>query len=203
MIITELINSDLSKMSSIIRYSWIKTHNPQNLAEHSYYVVLIADLISEDILKNNNNIELDRYKVLKYAMYHDIEEVYTWDIITPVKYKSKTLLKELENIGHILLKEWLNISFENNLHIVENIRSYFNEYEENKYKNLENQIVKFSDQLEAFFYCISELKMWNNNFYLISIEILKWIKRKWKSNKYFEKYIDELDDYFYEFNEKK
>jgi 5'-deoxynucleotidase YfbR-like HD superfamily hydrolase len=76
-----------------------------------------------------------------------------------VKYKSKTLLKELEKIGTLLLKEGLELSFKTNKHISNNIISFFNDYEHNKYTNIENQIVKFSDQLEAFLYSISELQM--------------------------------------------
>jgi len=198
MIIKQLINTEISKMSSVIRYSWTKVHSSENLAEHSYYVIMLSDAIAEDIIFKNPDITLDRYSILKYAMYHDVEEIFTWDIITPVKYKSKSLRDELEKIGTLLLNEWLSENFKNNIHIKNNIIKYFNEYEDFKYKKLENQIVKFADQLEAFSYSISELRMWNTNFYDIAVSIISWIKKNWSSNKYFTDYIIELDNFFYE-----
>lgn len=203
MIISELINSELWKMSNVIRYSWTKIHNQENLAEHSYYVIMLADIISEDLSKKYKNLNIDKYKVLKYALYHDVEEIFTWDIITPVKYKSKVLLKELEKIGTKLLNEGLEENFKNNIHIKDNILKYFNEYEHDKYDKIENQIVKFADQLECFTYCISELKLWNSNFYQIAVDVILWIKSNWNNNEYFSNYIKELDLFFYDFNEKK
>jgi len=200
MLIQELINSEIWKMSNVIRYSWTKIHNQENLAEHSYYVILISDIIRKDLLNKYKWLKIDWYKVLKYALYHDIEEAFTWDIITPVKHKSKTLLKELEKIGKKLLNEWLSESFKQNLHIKENILEFFNEYEIDKYTKIENQIVKFSDQLEAFIYSISELKMWNSNFDKIAKDIVIWIKNKWSKNHYFKDYVEELENFFYDFN---
>jgi 5'-deoxynucleotidase YfbR-like HD superfamily hydrolase len=63
-------------MSDVIRYSGTKVLNKENLAEHSYYVSVLADSLAEDI-EHKFDIVIDRYKVLKYALYHDIEEIFT------------------------------------------------------------------------------------------------------------------------------
>jgi len=195
--IKQLINTEIFKMSSVIRYSWTKTNNPENLAEHSYYVIVFSDSIAED-LEKKYKLDIDRYAVMKYATYHDVEEIFTWDIITPVKYKDESLRKKLENIGELLLTEWLEENFKENPHIKENILKAFHWYEDNKYDKIENQIVKFADQLEAFSYCISELRLWNTNFYDIAITVLLNIKERWDTHKYFSSYIKEIDLFFYD-----
>jgi 5'-deoxynucleotidase YfbR-like HD superfamily hydrolase len=84
-------------MSDVIRYSGTKVLNKENLAEHSYYVSVLADSIAEDI-EYKHEINIDRYKVLKYALYHDIEEIFTGDIVTPLKYKSQDLRVKFEEV---------------------------------------------------------------------------------------------------------
>lgn len=200
--IKQLINTEIMKMSSVIRYSGTKVHCQENLAEHSYYVILLSDAIAEDLLSKNKDLAIDRYKVLKYAMYHDVEEIFTGDVITPVKYRSQILRDELEKIWVLLLTEWLKENFKWNEHIKDNILNYFEEYEKSKYDKIENQIVKFADQLEAFSYSISELRLWNSHFYNIAVSILSWIKKNWFNNPLFTDYVDELDEFFFQENKK-
>ena len=71
--------------------------NKENLAEHSYYVSVLADSLAEDF-EFRFGLKLDRYKVLKYALYHDIEEIFTGDIVSPVKYKSDELRVKFEEV---------------------------------------------------------------------------------------------------------
>lgn len=190
-LIKQIFNSHIWKMSSVIRYTWTKTLHQENIAEHSYYVSILSDTITEDILKHHN-IELDRYKILKYAIYHDFEEVFTGDIITPVKNKSNKFKEELEKIANELVNEWLQSDFNWNDHIINNITTNFHEYEEKKYDNIENQIVKFSDQLEALMFSISEYKLWNSNFKSIIKDIVMSIDKNWSENKYFKQYVNTI-----------
>jgi 5'-deoxynucleotidase YfbR-like HD superfamily hydrolase len=72
----QFITGFFDKMSDVIRYAGNKVLNKENLAEHSYYVAVLADNIAEDII-HKFRIDIDRYKVIKYALYHDIEEIFT------------------------------------------------------------------------------------------------------------------------------
>ena len=122
-------------------------------------MTLLADIITTDLLEKHKDLEIDRYKILKYGIYHDFEEVYTGDIITPVKYKSKGLKKELEMVGELLLKEGLKESFLEQEHVQKDIINSLEAYEKNKMDILENQIVKFSDMLQYILFAIEEARM--------------------------------------------
>ena len=93
----QFLEGFFDRMSDVIRYSGTKVLNKENLAEHSYYVSVLADGIAEDI-EQKFDISIDRYKVLKYALYHDIEEIFTGDLVTPVKYKSQDLRIKFEEV---------------------------------------------------------------------------------------------------------
>jgi putative hydrolases of HD superfamily len=156
----QFLKGFFDRMSDVVRYSGTKILNKENLAEHTYYVSVLADSIAED-LEFRFDVNIDRYKVLKYALYHDIEEIFTGDIVTPVKYKSKALKMKFEEVGNLILKEELKNHFQGNLHIAEMILDTHKEYEEKKETSLENMIVKFADILQALSYTISELNLGN------------------------------------------
>ena len=146
------------RMSDVIRYSGTKVLNKENLAEHSYYVSVLADSLAEDF-EFRFGLHIDRYRVLKYALYHDIEEIFTGDIVSPVKYKSHELRMKFEEVGNMILTEQLDAHFSGNTHIATMILNAHREYEEHKQDTLENMIVKFADILQASSYTRSELKM--------------------------------------------
>ena len=182
------------RMSDVIRYSGTKVLNKENLAEHSYYVSVLADGIAEDI-EQKFDVSLDRYKILKYALYHDIEEIFTWDIVTPVKYKSKDLREKFEEVWNLILTEELESHFSENTHIAEMIIKAHNEYDEKKDEVLENQIVKFADILQALSYTMSELHLGNTYLNGISQNLLVTLEKKYKDNQYFSGYVVEVLDF--------
>jgi len=182
------------RMSDVIRYSGTKVLNKENLAEHSYYVSVLADGIAEDI-EQKFDVSLDRYKILKYALYHDIEEIFTWDIVTPVKYKSKDLREKFEEVWNLILTEELESHFSENTHIAEMIIKAHNEYDEKKDEVLENQIVKFADILQALSYTMSELHLGNTYLKGISQNLLVTLEKKYKDNQYFSGYVVEVLDF--------
>lgn len=192
MVIDQIIQSDIFLMNTIKRYSWTEVLKEENLAEHSYYVSVIADLIAEDILERFPNKELDRWKILRFALYHDYEEIYTWDIVTPVKYKSDEVRNWIEKLGKMLLKEWANADFKWNSHISRRIKKSAFEYESKKDLDLENRIVKFADILQSLTYSIKEINLWNIYMEKILKNIIEILIQRYGSTIYFRTYIEQL-----------
>ena len=190
----QFLEGFFDRMSDVIRYSGTKVLNKENLAEHSYYVSVLADGIAEDI-EQKFDISIDRYKVLKYALYHDIEEIFTGDLVTPVKYKSKDPRIKFEEVWNQILKEELQSHFSENAHIAEMIIKAHNEYDEKKDEVLENQIVKFADILQALSYTMSELHLGNTYLKDISHNLLVSLEKRYKDNKYFSWYVVEILDF--------
>jgi len=195
----QFLKGFFDRMSDVIRYSWTKVLNKENLAEHSYYVSIIADGIAED-LENKYSIEIDRYKVLKYALYHDIEEIFTGDIVSPVKYKSKELRLEFERVWNLILKEQLSSHFEWNTHISEMILDTHKSYESGKNEILENKIVKLADILQAIGYTISEKNLWNVYLQHITQNLLEILEKKYSQDEYFSDYVTQVEAYLKQHN---
>lgn len=193
-LIYQLLTWDLLTMSNIQRYSWAPVLLKENLAEHSYYVSVLADLICEDIIKRYPQKEINRLNVLRFALYHDYEEIYTWDIVTPVKYKSEEFRKGLEHLGKLLLDEWVKSNFIENEHVWLRIQEANRDYESKKDKDLENRIVKFADMLQSLSYVIREVNLWNSYMEPKVKRIIKTMITKYGPTTYFRPYIKNLFD---------
>lgn len=190
----QFLEGFFDRMSDVIRYSGTKVLNKENLAEHSYYVSVLSDSIAEDI-EHRYTITIDRYKVLKYALYHDIEEIFTGDIISPVKYKSNDLRMKLEKVWNLILTEQVEEHFEWNPHIARMILQTHKDYEEKKYTDIENMIVKFADTLQAISYTISELHLGNTYLKWITHNAIEILKNTFWENKYFSLYVGEIEKF--------
>jgi len=93
-------------------------------------------------------------------------------------------------------------NFEWNEHISTNILESYKWYWDNKYDNIENMIVKFADQLEAFSYAVREINYWNTTFEPILDSIITDIVKKWAKNEYFTEYIEALQRAYNEIKNK-
>jgi len=75
----------------------------EDLKQHSFDVATIGHALA--VINNNctNSAKVDPAKVVMYAMYHDMPEVFTGDIPTPIKYfgggEIKSLLDTIEKKG--------------------------------------------------------------------------------------------------------
>lgn len=82
--------ADVYRASDINRWQVVKTIKNQSVAEHSFNVAMIADVLNARI----TNKSILSPKVIVYALYHDIPEIYTGDIVTPIKEHIKNKCKE-------------------------------------------------------------------------------------------------------------
>jgi len=157
-------------LDRVIRFSANKRIKDQSVSEHSFhsaiYAMILADL-EEKIFGNKVNKE----KILKTALLHDLEECLTGDIIYSFKYTDKKFFRKLKKIGQRLLGDLLD-----NLP-KELSKEYLNFWGNSKDKNtIEGRIVEAADRLEGLFYALDEFFLGNKEFRKIIKTYLKILK---------------------------
>jgi len=70
---------------------------PENVSEHSYHVALLTHALGT-IGREVFGQEVDVGAAVTLALFHDVEEVITGDIPTPVKHHSAGLLQSLREV---------------------------------------------------------------------------------------------------------
>lgn len=189
-----IISTTLHTLVYHTRYSGAHVIHKENVAEHSYYVTLLADLIAHDLeQKMNDGTKLNRLKILQMALYHDTEEAYTGDLITPVKNKSPELKREWDKLSSLMMKEGLLHDFPGQQHIVKYIVSIHHMYETNKTTLLENQIVKFADGLQSIVYLLREIGFGNRHVTSILQNVVSSMKCLFEHNEYLKGYMNEME----------
>ncbi len=144
----------LFRMKYINRWGLMRNIINENLMEHSMEVALIAHSLA---LIGNTKLgkRHDSAKIAAAALYHDMNEILTGDLPTPVKYSNeamKTAYKEIENRSRerilSLLDDDMRAEYEKTLNVTET----------------EKQLIKAADRLCAYIKCLDELKNGNRDF---------------------------------------
>ncbi len=99
----------MSRIKYIHRWGLMKNTRNENLSEHSLEVAMVAHALG--VINNkrfDGSINPERLAVL--AMFHDVSEIITGDLPTPVKYDNRTITnayKELEEQARLSLLKML------------------------------------------------------------------------------------------------
>ena len=75
----------LNRMKNIKRWSLMRSIREENIMEHSQQVAVIAHALGL-IANKKFNKNLDITKIVLLAQYHEVGEVITGDLPTPIKY---------------------------------------------------------------------------------------------------------------------
>ena len=146
-----------SRMKYINRWALMKNTRSENLSEHSLEVAAIAHAIA--VMKNlrfGGELNAERAAVL--GLYHDMPEIITGDMPTPVKYHSKTLRNAFREVETEACSRLLSMLPED---MKESFSPYFFKTQEDEYLW---KIVKAADKISALFKCIEEEKSGNHEF---------------------------------------
>ena len=154
------------RLRYINRWGLMKNTENENVAQHSFDTAVIAHalaLIARDICSK----DIDPEKIACAALYHDVSEVITGDMPSPIKYVSPEIVnmyKELENNAKETLLSDIPSALEKSYR-----KFLFLTDEEERY-------VKAADKLSAYFKCVSELKGSNSEFKNAKENILASVK---------------------------
>ena len=145
----------MARMKLIRRWSLMRSVQPENDAEHSLQVAMIAHALAL-IGRERYGREVSPERAALLAVYHDATEVLTGDLPTPVKYHSEELrgaYRTLEDQAAerlvAMLPEELRPSF----------APLFTEQD-----TLARRIVKAADRISAYVKCLEEERAGNREF---------------------------------------
>lgn len=147
----------LSRLKLINRWPLMRNVRTENVSEHSLQVAFVAHALA--VIKNrkfNGNLNTERVALL--AMYHDVSEVLTGDMPTPIKYYNPQIAYEYKKIEHIAQQKLLEMI---PAELQNDFRSILDEQQHSEDETL---IVKQADALCAYLKCLEELSAGNNEF---------------------------------------
>ena len=154
----------LDRIRWVKRWGLMRNQIEENVMEHSWQVATIAHTLA--VIHNHlyaANINTD--KVATLALYHDVSEVITGDMPTPIKYHSPTITKAYKAIEREAETELLNL-------LPSELQPAFAEYIDSKRHDPElYQFVKWADSIAAWLKCQAEHHAGNNEFLTAENEI--------------------------------
>jgi putative hydrolase of HD superfamily len=96
----------LHKFALVERVAHIKGRTTrENDVEHSYIITMLAWFVIDTF-----KLSLDTNKVLRYALVHDLVEVYAGTPISLMKKQRKQNTKEKKKLDYVLLQNFLTLS---------------------------------------------------------------------------------------------
>jgi len=147
----------LSRMKFIRRWGLMRSTYPENIQEHSLQVAMVAHALA--LIRNRlfgGTVNPERAAAL--ALYHDVSEVLTGDLPTPVKYfnpKIKTAYQDLEKTAvhklFSMLPDELKADYQPFFNVDQADASY-------------HELVKAADKLCAYMKCLEEISTGNQEF---------------------------------------
>ena len=145
----------LSRLKLIQRWSLMRNTTPENDAEHSLQVAMIAHAIAV-IARDRYGKDVDPEHVLSLAVYHDATEVMTGDLPTPVKYHNDELRGAYHQLEALSADRLLAL-------LPEDLRPAFTPYMKQA-SGYEHTLVKAADRISACIKCIEEQRAGNREF---------------------------------------
>ena len=146
----------LKRMRFINRWSLMRNTETENIQEHSLEVAMVAHNLAA--LKNEyfgGNLDINMVAVI--AMYHEVSEIFTGDMPTPIKYfdpKLRSLYGEVETLAQEKMLSTLP----------ERLQAVYKPYTVDAETLPEWPIVKAADTLSAYMKCVNELHAGNDEF---------------------------------------
>lgn len=161
----------LSRLKLINRWPLMRNIRTENVAEHSLQVAFVAHMLA--LIKNRKfNGELNPEQVALYALYHDVSEVLTGDMPTPIKYYNPQIANEYKKIEQIAEQKLLSMlpeEFHEDFAWLLNVEPVEDEI---------FKIVKQADSLCAYLKCLEELAAGNNEFALPKTRLEKTLEER-------------------------
>lgn len=98
-----VVASPWLRMAHITRFSSLPVLNRESVAEHSFFVSLLALLMALD-LRERKGEDIPLGPLLARATVHDLDEALTGDFIRPFKYSSDALRRALHDSAAAALR---------------------------------------------------------------------------------------------------
>ena len=145
----------LSRLKLIRRWSLMRNTQPENDAEHSLQVAMIAHAIAV-IGRDRYHRDTDPEHVLTLAVYHDATEVMTGDLPTPVKYHNEELRSAYHRLEDVSADRLLAL-------LPADMQPAFSPCLRQE-EGYDRDVVKAADKISAYIKCLEEKRAGNREF---------------------------------------
>lgn len=148
----------LSRMKYISRWGLMNNTNSENISEHSLQTAMFAHAL---VLLHNKRTEesLNAERAALIAMYHDVTEIITGDMPTPVKYYNPEIIESYKKVEKIAGEKLVSM-------LPVELREDYAELilMTNPGDEPLKKYIKAADKLSALVKCIEEIRMGNDEF---------------------------------------
>ena len=145
----------LSRLKYIERWALMRSSAPENLAEHSLEVAMIAHaLCTLGNVRHGRDLNAERAALM--GMYHDASEVITGDMPTPVKYFNPEIRGAYAKVEEAAEVRLLDALPDDLRPVYEDAFGRGDDYE--------SRLVKAADKISALIKCIDERHAGNEEF---------------------------------------
>lgn len=145
-----------SRMKYIDRWSLMRNTDSESLSQHSFDVSAIAHALA--VIGNRRlGKSYDTGKIALTGMYHDMPEIITGDMPTPVKYHNKEIREAFGSIEKAAQRSLLNT-------LPEDMREDYREYLIPDETDESYRLVKAADKISALLKCMLEERGGNTEF---------------------------------------
>ena len=160
--------TELEKLRFQIRWNQTPRIPLTSVLGHSYFVAILTLLMCYDLNLSENRMYTNFFS----ALFHDVPEVVTRDIISPVKRATQGLPDVVKEIEEKLVEEellplmdvhykdevlyYIQNEFENRViinkkvHIIEDYKKLNTEYSEPQYRACDGHLIRLADHIAAF-----------------------------------------------------
>nr|MDD3719830.1 HD domain-containing protein [Candidatus Gracilibacteria bacterium] len=159
--------SNIRKLSHSLRWNQQKRMFPISVMSHLVLITFLSYVLGT-IENHKNGKNLNIFELMFKALYHDIPEAITGDIITPTKKAIHGFEEILEEVERDMLEDYLFY------YVGDEYEAYVKDYMLNPWTGEEGPYVKAADIISALFEAKIEVNYGSTNF----IEIYRNIKRK-------------------------
>jgi 5'-deoxynucleotidase len=147
----------LFRLRFIQRWNLMRSALPENVAEHSYDVALLTHALCT-IRRDVYGTEMDTGRAVVLALFHDVVEVITGDIPSPVKHHDAAIQQNLRAMESLAGEQLLSMvpdellpAYRPLVRAAESDRDLLS-------------MVKAADKLSAYLKCASEIAAGNREF---------------------------------------
>ena len=146
----------LARMKNIERWALMRNTSRENILEHSAMVAQLAHGIAL-IAKTDCSENIDVNEVATMALFHELAEVITGDLPTPIKYYSPDITRAYKSIEEKATRQIVST-------LPEKYRPEYLKITLPKKDSVEAKIVKCADRLAAYIKCVEERISGNTEF---------------------------------------
>ena len=152
-------NALVSRIKYIPRWSLMRQSRQEYLAEHTTEVMQIAHTLAA-VANAKFGADVDEKNIVLCGLYHDISEILTGDMPTPVKYNDDILKKAYKDMEAKATDKMIET-------VADDIKGHIAPFVTADVLNeREQKILKAADKLSALIKCMEELQCGNAEFKL-------------------------------------